>query len=94
MTAKIILGLASLLPAPNADKTQWFVHLSFNLTLQLINGISSDLQRSLRYFDGTEITVFKISFALLTSAFPKYLIFYIIDFKLLVSSKLVASSLE
>ena len=36
----------------------------------------------------------KISFAVLTSAFPKNLTFYIKDFKWLVSLKLVASSLQ
>ena len=45
-----------LLPA--ADKTHYFVHLSFNSTLQLINGISSDLQKLLKYFNGTTIVAF------------------------------------
>ena len=43
----LLLDLASSFSLPIADKTQWFVHLSFNSTFQLINGISSDLQKLL-----------------------------------------------
>ena len=39
----ILLGLAFALSLPGADKRSYFVHLSFKFTLQLINGISSDL---------------------------------------------------
>ena len=35
-----------------------FVHLSFNSTLQLINGISGNLKTLLRYFNGTALVVF------------------------------------
>ena len=41
-----ILGLAFALSAPAADKREYFLHLSFNSTLQLINGISNDFQNS------------------------------------------------
>ena len=34
--------LAFVLSLPAADKIQWFIHLSFNSTLKLINTISSD----------------------------------------------------
>ena len=51
----ILLELASLLSTSAANKTQYFVHLSFNSTLQLINGISSDLHKLLKYFDCTAI---------------------------------------
>ena len=43
------------LSIPSAEKTQYFVHLSFNSTLQLINDISSELQKLLKYFNGTAI---------------------------------------
>ena len=46
------------LAAPSTDETQWFVHLSFNLTLQLISGVSSDLREPLTYFNGTRIVAF------------------------------------
>ena len=58
-TISIIISL------PSADKAPRFFHLSFNSTLQLIKGISSDLQKLLRYFNGAAIVVlFKIPFAL------------------------------
>ena len=41
-----------LLSTPAAAKT---LHLSSNSILQLINGISSDLKKLLRYFNGTAI---------------------------------------
>ena len=46
------------LSVPDTDKTQCFVHLNFNSTLQLINGISSDLQELVEYFNGTAILLF------------------------------------
>ena len=60
LITKIILCeyLLLTLSAPAADKTQYFVRLSFNSTLQLINGISSDLQILIKYFNGTEIMAF------------------------------------
>ena len=39
-------------------KTQCFADLCFNSTLKLINGISSNPQKLLRYFDGTVIVAF------------------------------------
>ena len=61
---KIILELASSLSAPAADKTHKFAHLSFHLILHLIDGISTDLQKFLRYFfNGMAVVVFlKIPF--------------------------------
>ena len=41
-----------------AHKKQYSFHLSFNSILQLINGISSDLQKLLKYLNGTEIFAF------------------------------------
>ena len=81
------------------DKAQYFVHSSFSSTLQLINGISSDLQKLLRYSNGTGIVAFfKILFALPASIFPNNLALYWKDLKSPVFSmselKIVASSLE
>ena len=42
----------------STDRTKCFNNLSFNSTLQLVNGISSDLQKLLRYFGGKENVVF------------------------------------
>ena len=61
----ILLELASAFSAPAEAKTQCFVYLSFNSTLPLINGISNDHQKLLRYFNGTAIATF-----LRTESFP------------------------
>ena len=95
----MLLELASLLSAPAAEKTQSFIHLSFNSTFQLINDISSDLQKLLKYFNDTAIVgFFKIPFAPSTSVFSNHLALYSKDLKLLslaISAlKLVASSFE
>ena len=50
---KVILELALVFSLPSRYKTQSFVHLSFNSTLQLINGISSDAQEMLKCFNST-----------------------------------------
>ena len=72
LIVKIIL-LYPLLPlalsVPVADKTQCFIHLSFNSTLYLINGISSDLQNLLKCFNGTVIVAF---FKIPLAAFGDY----------------------
>ena len=61
-TVKIRLSaLSSLLISFSlraADKTQYFVHLSFSSTFQLNDSISIDPQKLLKYFNGTEIVIF------------------------------------
>ena len=49
--------MASVLSLLAAAKRQYFDHLSFNFILKLINGISSDCQKLLRYVNGTPIVV-------------------------------------
>ena len=51
-----LLRLASSVTA--TDKTQYFVHLSFNSTLQLINETSSDFHKLLIYFNDPAIAAF------------------------------------
>ena len=59
LVTKIILsGSASVLSLTATAKTQCFVHINFHSTLQLINGISSNLQNLLRYFNGTVTAAF------------------------------------
>ena len=90
------------LSVPAADKTQYFAHLSFNSILQLINRVSSDLQKLLRYFNGTVIVAsFRIPLAWFGAAwatlFSNNLASYLKDLKLSVFSillKLVVSFLE
>ena len=81
----ILLGLALSLSAPTAVRTQYFVHLSFNSTLQWINGISSNLQKILKYFNSTAMAAFfRILFAPSVSVFPSNLVLYIKHLKLLL----------
>ena len=54
-----LLGLALvLLLLPFVANLQYSAYLSFNSTLQLINGTSSDLQKLLRYFNSTATVPF------------------------------------
>ena len=56
---------------------------SFNSTLQLISGISSDLQKLFTNFNGTTIFVFlKITFSPSTTVFPNNLTLNLKDLKL------------
>ena len=100
MLALLLLLLSLSLSSAVADKAQYFVHLSFNSTLQLINHSSSDLQKLLKYFNVTAIvTFFRIPLAAvagLATVFPYNFVLYLKDLKLLLAisaSKSVASSL-
>ena len=78
-------------------KTPYFVNLSFNFTLQLINAMSSDLQKLLRFVNGTAIVSFyRIQVA--AAVYPINLVLYLKDLKVLLPSIpaaiLVVSSLE
>ena len=55
----ILLGLlAFVLSLLVVVKIQYFFHLSFNSTLQLINGISGDLKKLPKCFNGAAIVAF------------------------------------
>ena len=95
----ILLELALALSAPAADRTQYFVNLSFNSTLKLIYDILHDLQKLLKYFNGTAtVTSLKRPFAPSASVVSNNLALYSKGIKLLslaISAlKLVASSFE
>ena len=82
----ILLEFAFVLSLPATDKTQYFVHLSFNSILELVNGILSDLSKLLRYFNGTAIVAYfrnpLASFgAGWEAVFPNYLALYSKDLK-------------
>ena len=74
------------------------MHLSFNYTLQLISDISSDLQKLLRYFNGTATVAYFFRNSLLPSATvsSNNYALYLKDLKLLLLPvsvlKLIASS--
>ena len=54
----VLLELVFALSAKAEDKMQYFVHLSYISTLQLINGISSDPQKLFIYFKSTATVAF------------------------------------
>ena len=54
---KTLTELTLSLPEAASNKTQYFIRLSFNWILQLINGTSSDLQKLPRFFNGTGIVL-------------------------------------
>ena len=54
----ILLRLSLVLSLPAAGKTQYLIHVNFHSILQLINGVSNDLEKFLKYFNGTEIVAF------------------------------------
>ena len=96
-----IIKISISIVTPAVAKKQCFVHLSFNSTLQLINHISSDLQKLLKYFFGTAIMAFFRIFLLFgagwASVSPTNLALYIKDLKTtspISALKLVGSFLE
>ena len=58
ITIIIIMITIKIIIISCRQKTQYFVHLSFNLTFQLNNDISSDLQKLLKYFIGIAVVAF------------------------------------
>ena len=70
----ILLEFTLLFLIPSKGQIQYFVHVRFNSTLQLINGISSDCQKLLKYFNETAVVAsfFRTEF-LLSIALALYL---------------------
>ena len=82
----ILLGLAFVLSLSAAAKALYFLHLSFNSTSHLIDGISSDLRKLLKYFNDTAIvTIFRIPFSSFGASgatmFPNNSALYLKDLK-------------
>ena len=78
----ILLRSAFLLSLPAANKTQYFVRLNFSSTLQLINGILSDLQKLIKHFHDTAIIAFfRIPFATSVLVFSNNLFLYLKELK-------------
>ena len=75
------LIINTALPA-SVYNTHSFFHVKFNLILQLIKGISNDLKKLLKYFNGT--TTFTLLFAILsaTTGLPNKLTLYLKEFEL------------
>ena len=83
------LIINTALPA-SVDNTHSFFHLKFNLILQLIKGISSDLKKLLKYFNG--IITFTLLFTILPSrtGSPNNLTLYLKELEVLVVNSLIA----
>ena len=83
----LIINTASL---ASIDNTHSFFHVKFHLTLHLIKGISSDLEKLLKYFNGT--TTFTLPFAILPSrtGLPNNLTLYLKELEVLVVKSLIA----
>ena len=54
----------------------------FNLILQLISGISNDLKKLLKYFNGTTIFTVLLAILLATTGLPNKLILYLKELEL------------
>ena len=82
----LIINTAS---AASVDNTHSFFHVKFNLILQLIKSISSDL-KLLKYFNGT--TTFTLLFAILPSrtGLPNNSTLYLKELEVSVVKSLIA----
>ena len=76
----------------SVDNTHSFFYVKFNLILQLIKGISNDLKKLLKYFNGT--TTFTPLFVMLPSrtGSPNKLTLYLKELKLSAVKLATASS--
>ena len=68
-------------------KAQFFDHVKFNSTSQLINGISKLLQKLLKSFNGTT-TFTSVNESLSWGGFPTMLVLYLKDSELVESGSL------
>ena len=73
--------LSSKLSLPPANKAQQFASLSLNSTFYLLSGISSHLQKLVRYFNGTVLVTFGAGWEIV---YPSRLVSYLKDLKLSV----------
>ena len=95
----ILLSLALVSSALAPEKTQYSLNVSFNFIFQLINDISSNLEKLLKYFNGRGIiAILKFLFASSISVFPNNLVLYLKELKLsllaISALTLIVSSLE
>ena len=75
---KLLSGLVLVFSLPSIVKTQSYGHSSFDSTLQLINAISSDLEKLLTYSNGTAIVAsLKTVFSTSTDVFFNNLALYL-----------------
>ena len=77
------------LPA-SVDNTHSFFHVKFSLILQLINDISNNLKKLLKYFNGTTTFTFIPAILLATTGLPNKLTLYLKELELSVVQPLIA----
>ena len=74
----------------SVDNTHYFFHVKFSLILQLIKGISSDLKKLLKYFNGTTTFTFILAILLATTGLPNKLTLYLKELEVSVVQSLIA----
>ena len=74
----------------STDNTHSFFHVKFNLILQLIKGISNDLKKLLKYFNGTTTFTFILAILLATTGLPNKLTLYLKELEVSVVKSLIA----
>ena len=79
----MLLIINTALPS-SVHNTHSFFHVKFNLILQLIKGISNDLKKLLKYFNGTTTFTFILAILLATTGLPNKLILYFKEFYTLI----------
>ena len=91
---KLLSGLVLVFSLSSIVRTQSYAHLSFDSTLQLINAISSDLEKLLTYSNGIAIAAsFKTVFSSSTDVFFNSLALYLHFLKpLLFTTSLLKSN--
>ena len=68
-----------------------FFHAKFNLILQLIKGISIDLKKLFKYFNGTTTFTFIFAILLAITGLPNKLTLYLKELEVLVVKSLIKS---
>ena len=76
----------------SVDNTHSFFYVKFNLILQLIKGISIDLKKLLKYFNGPTTFTFILAILLATTGLPSKLILYFKELELSAVQSATASS--
>ena len=79
-TKSFVSIILKLTAVPDLDNIHFLLHVTSSSALQLINGISNDLQILLKYFNGTAISEFiTVSFAPSAATLPIRLDLYLND---------------
>ena len=83
----LIINTAS---SASVDNTHSFFHVKFNLILQLIKGISNDLKKLRKYFNGTTTFTLLLAILLATTGLSNKLTLYLKELELLAVKSSIA----